>query len=81
LLERHVRGRVVVIVVSWELGWKRMSRCFVIHAGTNNIRHGTSAIEIRGDTLDLVYCIRKEVPSTKIVISRVLYRRNTIITL
>jgi hypothetical protein len=34
-----------------------------------------------GDTVDLVDYIRKEVPKTKIEISRVLYQRKVIITL
>jgi hypothetical protein len=52
----------------------------VIHAGTNSIRHGTSAIEIMGDTMDLIDYIRREVPKTKFIISRVLYWRNIIVT-
>jgi hypothetical protein len=48
----------------------------VIHAGTNNIRRGLSATEIMGYTKDLVDCIRKQVPKTKIVISGILHRRN-----
>jgi hypothetical protein len=31
------------------------SKVMVIHAGTNNIRHGRSATEIMRDTMDLIY--------------------------
>ena len=57
--------------------WKKVHPdVIVIHAGTNNIRRGISATEIMGDTMDLVDCIRKQVPKTKIVISGILHRRN-----
>jgi len=43
----------------------------MIHAGTNIIRHGISATAIMKDTTDLADCTIKQVPKTKIVISRV----------
>ena len=46
----------------------------VIHVGTNNIRNGVYAEDIMGDTMDLVDYIKSQVPSSKIIISGILYR-------
>jgi hypothetical protein len=60
-----------------KIDWKMVCPdVIVIHAGTNNIRRGISATKIMGETMDLVDCIRKQVPKTNIVISGILHQRN-----
>lgn len=44
--------------------------------GTNDIQRGIFAEEIMGDTLDLVDTIKSQSPTTKIVISGILHRRD-----
>ena len=54
----------------------KMSRCNCDTCRYQHARRGMSTTEIMGDTMDPVDCIRKQVPKTKVIISRVLYWQN-----
>jgi hypothetical protein len=54
----------------------KMSRCICETCRYQHARHGISTTEIMRDTMDPVECIRKQVPKTKIIISRVPYWHN-----